>query len=162
MFHVEQSDIELIKVSALTVWQPWASLIMIGAKPYEYRRWPAPRSKHGHRIVIHAGARRVNLKEVRYLIWQIGRDKEAAGGIGEAALPLLERLLREEVTLPLGVGLGTAVLGEPVKASALYPDSERVDHHMWGWPLSNPRTFEPVIPCRGFQGFWPWPWKVAA
>jgi hypothetical protein len=24
-------------MKALTIWQPWASLIMIGAKPYEFR-----------------------------------------------------------------------------------------------------------------------------
>ena len=27
---------------ALTIWQPWASLIIIGAKPFEWRRWRAP------------------------------------------------------------------------------------------------------------------------
>ena len=24
-------------MKALTIWQPWASLIMVGAKPYEFR-----------------------------------------------------------------------------------------------------------------------------
>jgi hypothetical protein len=48
-------------MKARTIWQPWASLIMIGAKPYEFRGrsylayidHPLP----GERIGIHAGAR---------------------------------------------------------------------------------------------------------
>jgi hypothetical protein len=52
---------------ALTIWQPWASLIMIGAKPYEFRgrsylayiNHPQP----GERIAIHVGARPVRRAE---------------------------------------------------------------------------------------------------
>jgi hypothetical protein len=47
-------------VKALTIWQPWATLIMIGTKPFEFRRWDyreRERSLEGQRIVIHAGAR---------------------------------------------------------------------------------------------------------
>jgi hypothetical protein len=42
---------------ALTVWQPWASLIIKDFKPYEFRGWPAPRSLVGRRLAIHTGAR---------------------------------------------------------------------------------------------------------
>src|SRR6185369_13939683 len=56
---------------ALTVYQPWASLVMIGAKPYEFRRWDyrtrAP-ALEGQRIVIHAGARAIKPDEIRDLI----------------------------------------------------------------------------------------------
>lgn len=27
-------------MKALTIYQPWASLVMIGAKPHEFRGWP--------------------------------------------------------------------------------------------------------------------------
>src|SRR5690348_14114849 len=42
---------------ALTIWQPWASLIMMGAKPYEFRRWNFADKPHlagliGSRVVI--------------------------------------------------------------------------------------------------------------
>ena len=55
-------------MKALTIWQPWASLIMIGAKPYEFRgrsylayiNHPQP----GERMAIHAGARPVRPTEV--------------------------------------------------------------------------------------------------
>ncbi len=50
-------------IRAVTIWQPWASLIIIGAKPYEFRyrsylayiNHPQP----GERIAIHAGVRPV-------------------------------------------------------------------------------------------------------
>jgi ASCH domain. len=51
-------------MKALTIWQPWASLIIAGAKPYEFRGWRAPRSLIGQRIVIHAAARKIDMEEV--------------------------------------------------------------------------------------------------
>lgn len=29
------------KLPAITIWQPWATLIAEGAKPFEFRSWPA-------------------------------------------------------------------------------------------------------------------------
>lgn len=55
-------------MKALTIWQPWASLIVAGAKPFEFRGWSMPRSMIGQRIVIHAAARKVNRVEANYLI----------------------------------------------------------------------------------------------
>ena len=46
-------------MKALTIWQPWASLIAMGAKPYEFRGWKPPKSLIGQRLAIHAGARPV-------------------------------------------------------------------------------------------------------
>ena len=46
-------------MKALTLWQPWASLVIAGAKPYEFRSWSPPRWLIGQRIVIHAAARRL-------------------------------------------------------------------------------------------------------
>ena len=54
-------------MKALTIWQPWASLIIAGAKPYEFRGWRAPRSIFGQRIVIHAAAKKIDRDEVSHL-----------------------------------------------------------------------------------------------
>jgi hypothetical protein len=35
-------------MKALTIYQPWASLVMIGAKPYEFRRWAREVAKRGY------------------------------------------------------------------------------------------------------------------
>jgi hypothetical protein len=41
-------------MKAISLWQPWASLIACGAKPYETRHWPPPRDLIGQTIAIHA------------------------------------------------------------------------------------------------------------
>ena len=39
---------------AISLWQPWASLIACGAKPFETRHWSPPRHLIGQTIAIHA------------------------------------------------------------------------------------------------------------
>jgi hypothetical protein len=41
-------------MKAISLWQPWASLIACGAKPYETRSWAPPRDLIGQPIAIHA------------------------------------------------------------------------------------------------------------
>jgi len=41
-------------MKAITIWQPWASLIAVGAKKNETRSWKAPKELIGQRIAIHA------------------------------------------------------------------------------------------------------------
>jgi hypothetical protein len=155
-------------MKALTVWQPWASLIMIGAKPFEFRRWSyldRESRLQGQRIVIHAGARPIRPAEVLDI-----RERLKTGDsslIPDKALPLIERLLAAhkcQGILPLSAGLGTAILGTPRDVNRLFkaPDSDRIDQHMWGWPLTDIETWMPPIPARGAQGFWHWPAKAEA
>jgi hypothetical protein len=191
-------------MKALTIWQPWASLIMIGAKPYEFRRWDYREREaalEGQRIVIHAGARAIVREEVDDLFERM-EDNESSL-IDDIAKPLLERvrvaldkrdaampayrsasaLYRARMrkprmvgdpdlgppekpvvrALPLAAGLGTAILGKPRKVTALFggrPDSDRLDQHMWAWPLTDIEVWMPPVEARGAQGFWPWPFSV--
>lgn len=146
-------------MKALTIWQPWATLIIAGAKPYEFRGYPLPKYLRGQRSVIHAGVRPIKIAEVRALLWQILGSDRGSGLIPEKARPILESVLHGRA-LPLGCGLGTVQWGEPQRATDLYPDSDRADHHKWGWPVSDIKPFEPFVPCRGAQGFWTWPERV--
>lgn len=41
-------------MKAISLWQPWATLIACGDKPYETRDWPPPRELIGQTIAIHA------------------------------------------------------------------------------------------------------------
>lgn len=41
-------------MKAISLWQPWASLIACGAKPFETRSWAPPRDMIGQPIAIHA------------------------------------------------------------------------------------------------------------
>lgn len=156
-------------MKALTIWQPWASLIMAGAKPYEFRRWCAPRSLWRQRIVIHAGARKVVRDEVKWLLLQLQQDDRrgpqqlhwGTAIIPELAIPLLDRVYNDPTAVPLSSALGTSVLGEPRRVTDLFAaevrDSDRLDHAMYGWPLTDIQAFEPFMPCRGAQRFWEFP-----
>ena len=42
-------------MKALTLYEPWASLIAIGAKQFETRSWPATRTAIGDVVAIHWG-----------------------------------------------------------------------------------------------------------
>ena len=152
-------------MKAITIWQPWATLIMIGAKPHEFRGYAAPRFVRNQRIVIHAGARPVKPSEVEDLLRRI--DAEAAGtgrddektclDLDKARDLLLKvRASHKYRLLPTSMALGTAVLGEPIQSCDLFKmnvaDSDRGAFN-YAWPLTDIRHFEPPIPMRGAQGF---------
>jgi len=191
-------------MKALTIWQPWASLIMIGAKPFEFRRWDyreRERALEGQRIVIHAGVRPIVRDEVEDMLDQVeSGESSLRGGVRpDSAAPLLKKLIEgldardaampgyrsalglyharrhrprmigdvelerpqkpEVGFLPLAAGLGTAVLGRPRRVTELFrgsPDSDRLDRHMWAWPLTDLDVWMPPVPMRGAQGFWHW------
>lgn len=140
---------------ALTIWQPWCSLILIGAKPYEFREWDYrernPRLE-GQRIVIHAGKHPMRRPDIEQLI-----DSVKAGGNfidAKLALPLLERILSAykcQGVVEYSAALGTAVLGKPWR--------ESTDHN-WAWPLTDIQSWTPPVPVRGAQGFWNYTGKI--
>jgi len=147
-------------VKALTIWQPWASLIVAGAKPYEFREWPAPRWVQGQRIAIHAGARSVRRAELADLLNRLASDIAWTTGLRpEIALPLLERWWRAPQLLPLASVLGTAVLGTPRRSGEITGEfggpKDRPGGN-WAWPLTDIRPLEPIVPAKGAQGFWDW------
>ena len=146
---------------ALTVWQGWASLIIEGWKPYEFRRWDYRTRRPdlvGKRIAIHAGARPVKRDEVAELLDRLERKHSR---VSDAAVPFLEKLHLCPATVPLAAVLGTAVLGKPLECRTLfgpgvltYPDSDRAEHQAWAWPLTDIERFDIPAPARGAQGFW--------
>lgn len=153
-------------MKALTIWQPWASLIMIGAKPYEFRSWMAPRSTVGKRIVIHAGSRLMQKAEVDDIIERL-LDAEAAWStclLPRIALPFL-RSLNAADQLPLGCGLGTAVVGVSREGAQIAQeftcqkvnDSDRDEMSNFGWPLTEIERWPEPVRMAGKQGLWNWP-----
>lgn len=156
-------------MKALTVYQPWASLIMIGAKPFEFRHWDYSTryaSLVGQRIVIHAAARPIKPDEIRDILARI--EDRSSGLIEEKAKPVLQRLVETykcQGVLELSAGLGTAIIGKPRRVGDIFKgvaDSDRLDHSVFGWPLTDLQPFTHPEPMRGAQGFWNWPERKAA
>lgn len=153
-------------MKALTIWQPWASLVMIGAKPWEFRGWNFVDRPHlakliGQRIVIHAGARAVRPAELEDILDRIDESESALDPA--LARPFIVELLearrrKETGAAPLAAALGTAILGKPRNCLDLFvdkvADSSRIDEHMYAWPLSHLMPFPEPVPAIGAQGFW--------
>lgn len=147
-------------MKALTIWQPWASLIERGWKRYEFRSHnEVPRAVQNTRIAIHAGARKVHKGE----IWDILRridDQESS--IDPAAREWLEKMLSNPTLILRSHVLCTAVVGKPVSARVIAEqngwinDSNRHHTFNYAWPLSDVEPVTPPVPARGFQKFWNW------
>ncbi len=149
-------------MKALTIWQPWATLIAVGAKPYEFRSWAAPRWVIGKRIAIHAGARPVRKAEVSDLIYRLGTKTGTCPCLRpEIAMQLLARVL-SGFPLPLSCIVATAVVGEPKLGNACAKefgwnagnDSDREGPFNWGWPMLDVEPVMPPVEARGAQGIW--------
>lgn len=146
---------------AITIWQPWASLIAAGCKPIEWRGWVFPERLIGSRIAIHAGARQVYRNEIAHLLLDLKHDDQNFTSlVPEPSIALLERWHTSPGALPRATVLCTARLGRPIKApdyaASRGIDSDRIDHTKWGWPLTEIEPVIPMAPARGKQGFWSW------
>lgn len=153
-------------MKALTLWQPWATLVAEGVKPFEFRRWPAPKSIWGRRIAIHAGARKVRPAEIDDLLTALRLER--GWGTALTVEPAMELLLRMQAAperIVLSQIVCTAVIGQPVPAAeavaqvygeSFRGDSDRIDHQVFGWPMLDVQRLEPPVPARGAQGFWEW------
>ena len=81
------------------------------------------------------------------------------------ALPFLRGLRDGATAAPIGVGLGSFVLGEPLSGIEIAEsfgvskvnDSERDRHANWGWPVEHYEAFSEPLEMRGRQGLWNWP-----
>jgi hypothetical protein len=167
-------------MKALTIWQPWASLIAIGAKPYEFRSWQPPRSLRGRKLAIHAGARQVRKAEIEDLIIRLRDPRDLSPCLrAETALPFLEKVMagllvkpaggllpdaEEPFRLPLSCIVAIVTVGQPKRGDecaaefgdAAGNDSDRDGTFNWGWPMLDLQPVIPPIEARGAQGIWDW------
>ena len=152
-------------MKALTIWQPWATLIAGGAKPYEFRGWRPPRSIIGQRIAIHAGARPMRRDEVQALLLQLQNPRLGQPCLkAPLALPILEAAARSPRAplFQLSAVLCTAIVGEPKPGNECAAefgdtagnDSDREGTFNWGWPMLDIEPLMPPIEVRGAQGLW--------
>jgi hypothetical protein len=142
-------------VRGLTLWQPWASLVAIGAKKIETRSWP---TKYRGPVAIHASK---SAREWRYLL-TFKEDPEVAAinaALSSAGLSLHMRL-------PLGSIVAVVDLTNCLETggeSPEWPECAFGDYSdgRYAWFLKNLRCLPEPIPCRGAQGLWTVPEDVA-
>jgi hypothetical protein len=152
-------------VKTLSLLQPWASLVAIGAKKIETRSWAA--TKYRGPLAIHASAR----------FWredkELCRQEPFRTPLFDAGLFVSEHCLRirEYYQFPLGAVIAVCrleaiyVIGEdhliPVPNNGRLADLPSDQELSFGdytpgryaWILSDVRPVEP-IPCKGRLGLW--------
>jgi hypothetical protein len=127
---------------AISLHQPWASLVAIGAKRYETRHWRAPARLIGQRVAIHAAARAKHPPLEDDSLKQI----YAAFGGRLAAL-----------SVPRGAIVCTATLAGVERV-------EDVPHDAFGdyspgrfaWRLDDVRALAEPVAVKGRQGWFRW------
>lgn len=122
-------------MKAISIRQPWASLIVHGYKKYEFRSW---RTKFRGRVLIHA-----------------------SGGVEKKYLKRFESLNLE---YPVGAILGYVEITDCVAVTSELEDKLLEDNEMvygvthgrsgYGFKVENPVRFDKVIPANGALSFW--------
>lgn len=125
-------------LKAITIVQPWASLIMLGLKRWETRSW---RTSLRGPLLIHAGAT-IDHDAIAELPWRAQRE-----------------LLRAR-RLPTGAILGVAWV-EDVMAGQVAVELEpgqapygNFGDGRFAWRISAVKPVRPVMGVRGQQGLW--------
>jgi len=125
-------------LKALTIRQPWASLIIYGPKDVENRTWKLPQWMVGQKFAVHAS------KTI---------DQEDM----EAAFELCRQI--EGAWTPdvaFYAAVRGAVLGTTVAMGCVTESDSPFFFGPFGFLLRDRKALDLPIPARGFLGFWEW------
>lgn len=122
-------------MKAITIKQPWASLIVHDIKDIENRTW---KTNFRGRVLIHAGIARVNNSLIPKPAFS---DDKVCAIIGEMVLP--------QSTIIGSVEIVDCVQNHP---------SIWAEKGVWNWVLANPILFDkPIENVKGKLSFWDYP-----
>lgn len=150
-------------MKALSLTQPWASLVVIGAKKIETRSWRTP---FRGTLLIHASkgyppeARQLTLGDP---VYHEALRKGGMSGLGSLSPPLGAIIGSVDVMDCWGI---TDKAADLVFGGMMLPppEPERTfgDYApgRWGWLLCNPIRFTDPIPCVGHLSLWEVPEEV--
>lgn len=122
-------------MKAVTIKEPWATLIIEGYKKYEFRSW---KINYRGKILIHAGLTLEKDMEERFTEYNL--NYKCGYIIGEAKL--VDCILVDEK------------FNEKLKKvnSLVYAKSNHVEKY--AWKLENIKKYDKPIPCKGKLGLW--------
>lgn len=140
-------------MKAITIHQPWASLIAYGFKRYETRSW---KTNYRGLIAIHAG-QKIDSEAVRMLATEYTRIWRDISPLPKGCIIAVAELVecRKVVSSGRERGLGVAWLEDGYMILGKEVDFGDFTPGRYAWELSNVRLIEP-IPAKGRQGLWNW------
>lgn len=130
-----------MKIPALSIWQPWASLIAQGQKQFETRSWA---THYRGQILICAAAKKVPAESYHFINWQLQE-------VGE-------HMSLKPKDFPLGVAVGIACLVDCKPTDHFYSQvsDKEICLGNWSdgrfaWKLEEVKAILP-FPVKGQQG----------
>ncbi len=151
-------------MKAISLWQPWASLVAHQLKRVETRSWG---TRYRGPLAIHAAERPMDLEaiglleslpEYRRVMMFSGRQVD----ISPACLPLGVMLAVVELKDCRPMGKTMPEVLRFINQHKLDEESDwelRFGHYDVGrfaWFLGKPKRLEPAVPAIGRQGLWEW------
>lgn len=144
-----------IKIKAISVLQPWASLIALGHKKIETRSW---NTKYRGPLLIHASAKYTNYQDWLATEWHVMLDDSRVYHNHRGAIVGMVDMVGSETS--------ENILSNLPKSMFWGPDQEQIfgDYSpgRYGWLLSEPLLFPEPIPCKGALGIWNVPENLLA
>lgn len=146
----QQSRHYFINMKAITIHQPYASLIAMGLKQYETRHWE---TRYRGKIAIHAGKKNLCVSPFQ--------TTHLFGTMSKPVYEKLQPVILEGRDLPVGAIVAIADLTDCIKMSekviCSMPELEqKVGHwdiNRFAWKLENVQAIEPTA-WKGAQGLW--------
>lgn len=140
-------------MKAITIKQPWASLIVHGIKNIENRTWRCPKKYIGQRVLIHASANKRGG-------WTLNNDQ--AGSLYRSKSVLYRT---DFDNLPFGSIIGSVqivdcVVNHPsiwAEKTEVKVDESGLPYYgdkTYNWVLANPILFKEPILVKGKLSFW--------
>jgi hypothetical protein len=158
-------------VLAITLHQPWASLVAWELKHFETRSWPTP---YRGQLIIHAGLNRDELKPIdEFLVWWKGRlvpDSMRGDFAAQVVEAMAARGISRSSELPMGCALCLADLVDCILMDEAFIARQSAQERLFGWwapgrfawQLENVRQFAVPVPARGAQQLWMWQGEIPA
>ncbi|QCT03761.1 hypothetical protein E6C60_3050 [Paenibacillus algicola] len=145
-------------MKAITIIQPWATLIALGEKHFETRRW---RTNHRGELAIHAG------KKIDRNACEEPEIKEALARHGYTAdnLPTGAVIAIANVTECWSIGtdylsrmplLYNGTGGDDRLVSLKEDKFGYYSPGRYAWEMGNVHSLHEPVPAKGQQGFWNW------
>ena len=127
-------------MTAITIKQPWASLIVHGIKNIENRTWSCPKKYLGQRVLIHSSGKPLNYDNFYDSILT-----------NEQLLALPENKEWKDFSFCTGSIIGSIEIVDCVQNhSSIWAEKE-----VYNWVLANPILFEsPIENVKGRLSFW--------
>ncbi len=134
-------------MKAITLWQPWASLVAIGAKRIETRSWA---TKYRGPLAIHAAQKHITIVD------DLKASRLIQNTIHSRGVAIKD--------LPKGVVLATSILVDCVRITPEFMDTLSEQEKAFGdytlgryaWVLEDIKKLDKPIPAIGKQRLWEW------